>query len=68
VVVGKAFALPQRVCLRILAGLCPEKQVSGGKVFYTCTREVKNRAAIALRLGHTASITLRTTREISTAR
>jgi len=32
-------------------GLCAEKQVSGGKVLYTCTRKVKNRAAIALRLG-----------------
>src|ERR1700751_260986 len=32
-------------------GLCPEKQVSGGKVLYTRTRKVKNRAAIALRLG-----------------
>jgi transposase len=32
-------------------GLCPEKQVSGGRVLYTRTRKVKNRAAIALRLG-----------------
>lgn len=32
-------------------GLCPEKQVSGGKVLYTKTRKVKNRAALALRLG-----------------
>jgi transposase len=32
-------------------GLCPDKQVSGGKVLYTRTRKVKNRAAIALRLG-----------------
>ena len=32
-------------------GLCPEKQVSGGKVLYTRTRKVKNRAAIGLRLG-----------------
>jgi transposase len=32
-------------------GLCPEKQVSGGKVLYTHSRKVKNRAAIALRLG-----------------
>jgi len=32
-------------------GLCPEKQVSGGKILYTRTRKVKNRAAIALRLG-----------------
>lgn len=32
-------------------GLCPEKQVSGGKVLYTKTRPVKNRVAIALRLG-----------------
>ena len=32
-------------------GLCPEKQVSGGKVLATRSRKVKNRAAIALRLG-----------------
>jgi transposase len=32
-------------------GLCPEKQISGGKVLYTRSRKVKNRAAIALRLG-----------------
>jgi hypothetical protein len=32
-------------------GLSPEKQVSGGKTLYTKTRKVKNRAAIALRLG-----------------
>jgi transposase len=32
-------------------GLCPEKRVSGGKVLYTRSRKVKNRAAIALRLG-----------------
>jgi transposase len=32
-------------------GLCPEKQVSGGKVLSTRLRKVKNRAAIALRLG-----------------
>jgi transposase len=32
-------------------GLCPEKQVSGGKVLYSRSRKVKNRAAIALRLG-----------------
>ncbi len=32
-------------------GLCPEKQVSGGKVLYTRSRKVKNRAATALRLG-----------------
>jgi transposase len=32
-------------------GLCPEKQVSGGKVLYTRTRKVKNRIAIALRVG-----------------
>jgi transposase len=41
-------------------GLCPEKQVSGGKVLYTRTRKIKNRAAIALRLGHTVCITLKT--------
>jgi transposase len=32
-------------------GLCPEKQVSGGKVLYTKTRPVKNRVAKALRMG-----------------
>lgn len=32
-------------------GLCPEKQVSGGKVLYSRSRKVKNRAAVALRLG-----------------
>jgi transposase len=32
-------------------GLCPEKQVSGGRVLSTRSRKVKNRAAIALRLG-----------------
>jgi transposase len=34
-------------------GLCPEKEVSGGKVLYTRTRKVKNRIAIALRMGAT---------------
>ena len=32
-------------------GLCPDKKVSGGKVLYTGWGKVKNRAAIALRLG-----------------
>lgn len=32
-------------------GLCPEKRVSGGKTLSTRSRKVKNRAAIALRLG-----------------
>jgi transposase len=32
-------------------GLCPDKKVSGGKVLYTGSRKVKNRIAIALRLG-----------------
>lgn len=32
-------------------GLCPEQQVSGGKVLSCRTRKVKNRAAIALRMG-----------------
>ena len=32
-------------------GLCPERQVSGGKVLYTKTRPVKNRVAKALRMG-----------------
>jgi transposase len=31
-------------------GLCPEKQISGGKVLYVKTRAVKNRVALALRL------------------
>ena len=32
-------------------GRCPDNKVSGGKVLYTGSRKVKNRAAIALRLG-----------------
>jgi transposase len=32
-------------------GLCPEKRVSGGKVLSCKTRQVKNRAATALRMG-----------------
>ena len=32
-------------------GLCPQKPVSGGKVLYSRSRKVKNRAAIALRMG-----------------
>jgi transposase len=32
-------------------GLCPDRKISGGKVLYTGSRKVKNRAAIALRLG-----------------
>lgn len=32
-------------------GLCPDKKVSGGKVLHTGSRKVKNRIAIALRLG-----------------
>jgi transposase len=32
-------------------GLCPEKQISGGKILYTRTRPVRNRVALALRLG-----------------
>lgn len=32
-------------------GLCPEQRVSGGKMLSCKTRKVKNRAAIALRLG-----------------
>jgi len=32
-------------------GLCPEKRVSGGKMLSCKTRKVKNRAAIAFRLG-----------------
>jgi hypothetical protein len=31
-------------------GLCPEKEISGGKVLYVRTRAVKNRVALALRL------------------
>jgi len=32
-------------------GLCPERRVSGGKLLSCRTRKVKNRAAIALRMG-----------------
>ena len=32
-------------------GLCPERQVSGGKVLFTRSRRVKSRVAIALRMG-----------------
>jgi transposase len=32
-------------------GLCPDRKISGGKVLHTGSRKVKNRAAIALRLG-----------------
>jgi transposase len=32
-------------------GLCPENKVSGGKVLYTKSRRVKNRVALALRMG-----------------
>jgi transposase len=32
-------------------GLCPEKQISGGKVLYTKSRRVKSRVALALRIG-----------------
>lgn len=32
-------------------GLCPEKQISGGKLLYTRTRPVRSRVALALRLG-----------------
>ena len=32
-------------------GLCPEKQISGGKVLYTHPRPVRNRVAIGLRMG-----------------
>jgi transposase len=32
-------------------GLCPEKQISGGKILYTRTRPVRNRVALALLLG-----------------
>jgi transposase len=32
-------------------GLCPEKQISGGRVLYTKTRRVKSRLATALRMG-----------------
>lgn len=32
-------------------GLCPEKQISGGRVLYTKTRPVKSRLATALRMG-----------------
>ena len=32
-------------------GLCPDKKISGGKVLHTGSRKVKNRVAMALRLG-----------------
>jgi len=32
-------------------GLCPEQQISGGRVLYTKSRRVRNRAALALRVG-----------------
>jgi transposase len=32
-------------------GLCPEKQISGGRVLYTKSRRVKSRIALALRIG-----------------
>lgn len=32
-------------------GLCPERKISGGKVLATKTRAVRNRVAVALRLG-----------------
>src|SRR5215467_232674 len=32
-------------------GLCPERQISGGKVLYTKSRRVRNRLALALRMG-----------------
>ena len=43
VISGRAFAS--------WLGLCPEKQISGGKVLFTRTRKVKNRIAGALRMG-----------------
>jgi transposase len=41
-------------------GLCPEKQISGGKVLYTKSRRVKSRLATALRIGLIPCITLTT--------
>jgi transposase len=32
-------------------GLCPEQQISGGRVLYTKSRRVRNRVALALRMG-----------------
>ena len=32
-------------------GLCPERQISGGRVLYTHSRHVRNRVALALRMG-----------------
>jgi len=32
-------------------GLCPDRQISGGKVLYTKSRRVRNRISLALRLG-----------------
>ena len=32
-------------------GLCPDRQISGGRVLYTKSRRVRNRLALALRMG-----------------
>src|SRR6266850_124704 len=32
-------------------GLCPDRKISGGRVLYTKTRRVRNRVALALRMG-----------------
>ena len=32
-------------------GLCPDRQISGGRVLYTKSRRVRNRIALALRMG-----------------
>ena len=52
--IGTAMArFPNASAFASWLGLCPEKQVSGGKVLYTRTRKVKNRVANALRMGAT---------------
>jgi len=45
----------KRLCFRILARSVPGECVSGGKILSCKTRRVKNRAALALRLGATLS-------------
>ena len=62
---ASAGSLPTRSCarlvqtcrrsacvgFRLLVGLCPERQISGGKVLFTKSRRVKSRLALALRIG-----------------
>lgn len=42
---------PQETLPPLPPGLCPEKQISSGKILYARTRPVRNRVALALRLG-----------------